>query len=173
VPAEDRLIIRPEKPADVEAIFSLTAAAFHGHPHSQQTEQWIVNALREAGVLSLSLVAEQKGAVLGHLAFSPVGIADGSPDWYGLGPVSVLPTCQGRGVGTALIAEGLARLQADGAHGCVVLGEPAYYGRFGFTHQPALVLDGVPPDYFLALPLGAHLAQGVVHYHAAFAARRP
>jgi putative acetyltransferase len=173
VPAENHLIIRPEKETDAGAIFSLTAAAFQGHPHSQQTEQWIVNALREAGVLSLSLVAEQKGAVVGHVAFSPVGIADGSPDWYGLGPVSVLPTWQGRGVGTALIAEGLSRLQADGALGCVVLGEPAYYGRFGFFHHSALMLDGVPPDYFQAMPFGAHLAQGVVHYHAAFAARRP
>lgn len=173
MPAEDRLIIRSEKAADARAIFSLTAAAFLGHPHSQQTEQWIVDALREAGVLSLSLVAEKKGALVGHVAFSPVGIADGSPEWYGLGPVSVVPAWQGRGVGTALIAEGLARLQAEGALGCVVLGEPAYYGRFGFVHHPGLVLDGVPPDYFQALPFGAHLAQGVVHYHAAFAARRP
>ena len=98
------------------------AAAFADHPHSEQTEGYINDALRRAGALTLSLVAHEDGRQVGHAAFSPVTIGDGSADWYGLGPVAVLPGMQGRGVGAALIREGLARLRALGAAGCVVMG---------------------------------------------------
>ena len=114
--------ILPETPADIDAIFALTQAAFADHPHSEQTEGYINDALRRAGALTLSLVAHEDGRQVGHAAFSPVTIGDGSADWYGLGPVAVLPGMQGRGVGAALIREGLARLRALGAAGCVVMG---------------------------------------------------
>ena len=164
--------IHPETPQDHHAIFALTQAAFKDHPHSQQTEGHINNALREAGALTLSLVAREQGRAVGHIAFSPVTISDGAPNWYGLGPVAVLPEFQGRGIGAALIRDGLARLKALGAAGCVVLGEPAYYTRFGFAATPGLSYPGVPPEYFMA-QVFTHPAQGVVAYHEGFSAEAP
>ena len=164
--------ILPETPADIDAIFALTQAAFADHPHSEQTEGYINDALRRAGALTLSLVAHEDGRQVGHAAFSPVTIGDGSADWYGLGPVAVLPDMQGRGVGAALIREGLARLRALGAAGCVVMGDPAYYRRFGFETRPDLRYPGVPPEYFMAL-VYTRPASGDVAYHEAFAARAP
>lgn len=143
--------IRPETPGDAEAIETVTVAAFREAPHTSHTEQHIVRALREAGALSVSLVAECDGAVVGHVAASPVSLSDGTPDWFGLGPVSVLPAWQGRGIGSALVQACLARLRERGARGCVLVGEPGYYQRFGFRSLPGLILPGVPPEYFLAL----------------------
>jgi putative acetyltransferase len=100
------LIIRNEKEPDIKAIHDVTVAAFKEHPYCHQTEQFIVNALRVAGALPLSLVVEVDGKVVGHVAFSPVTISDGSEGWYGLGPVSVLPELQRQGIGKALIKEG-------------------------------------------------------------------
>nr|WP_315192415.1 N-acetyltransferase [uncultured Albidiferax sp.] len=160
--------IRPETPADTSAIFALTERAFTGHPHSDGTEPHIVSALRAAGALALSLVAEVDGAVVGHVALSPVTISDGTPGWYGLGPISVEPTFQGRGIGATLVRESLTRLAARGAAGCVVLGDPGYYTRFGFQALPGLVYPGPPPEYFMALAFGASGPQGRVAYHAAF-----
>lgn len=163
--------IRPEAPSDADAITGVTERAFRHAPHTNHAEQYIVLALRRAGALSVSLVAQQDGNVVGHVAFSPVDISDGSPRWYGLGPVSVLPELQGSGVGSALVRQGLAALQALGAQGCVVLGEPGYYGRFGFRSGQGLLLDGVPPEYFQSLSFGAQAAAGQVRYHAAFDAK--
>ncbi|MGM0784863.1 MAG: GNAT family N-acetyltransferase [Pseudomonadota bacterium] len=162
--------LRPETPGDGEAIETATVAAFREAPHSDHTEQHIVRALREAGALAVSLVAECDGAVVGHVAASKVSISDGSPDWFGLGPVSVLPAWQGRGIGSALVEACLARLRERGARGCVVLGEPGYYSRFGFRAVPGLILPGVPPEYFMALAWGDDFPQGEVAYHPAFAA---
>lgn len=161
--------ILPETSGDRDAIFTLTQAAFKDHPHSQQTEGYITNALRAAGALTLSLVAWEDGRAAGHIAFSPVSVSDGSADWYGLGPVAVLPELQGRGIGAALIREGLERLKTLGAAGCVVMGEPAYYARFGFAQMPALSYPGVPPEYFMA-QVYTRPAQGRVAYHQAFEA---
>jgi putative acetyltransferase len=162
--------IRPECPADEITIGEVTRLAFLSHPHSSHTEQFIVQALRNANVLSVSLVAESAGRIVGHIAFSPVTVADGSRNWYGLGPVSVLPEFQGQGIGRALIEHGLERLRALGAQGCVLLGEPPFYGRFGFINVPGLVLAGVPQEFFLSLSFGPVSAHGEVTYHAAFSA---
>jgi len=164
------LVIRDEEPRDVASITAITRAAFADHPHSNDTEYLIVAALRRFGALTISLVAEEAGRIVGHVAFSPVTIADGSPHWFGLGPVSVAPDRQRRGIGTALIEQGLARLRELDAAGCVVLGDPNYYTRFGFVCDPLLTYAGVPPEYFLALPLGSTRAAGEVRYHTAFAA---
>jgi putative acetyltransferase len=128
----------------------------------------IVNALRAAGQLTVSLVADAEGAVIGHIAVSPVSIADGTSGWYGLGPISVAPEYQGKGVGSRLMREALRHLQEKGAAGCVVLGEPAFYGRFGFLARPPLSYPGAPPEYFQALSFGASKPHGMVSYHAAF-----
>ena len=160
--------IRNEVPADAPAIEAVTISAFRNAPHSGNNEQTIVGALREAAQLTVSLVAAAENKVIGHVAISPVSVSAGTPGWYGLGPLSVLPEYQRRGVGARLMREALRTLREKGAAGCVVLGEPAYYGRFGFLADPGLVFPGVPPEYFQALSFGSSEARGVVSYHAAF-----
>lgn len=162
------VLVRNERPGDQKAISEVTRDAFRSHAHSDQTEHLIIDALRSAGALTVSLVAERNGEILGHIAFSPVTISDGSSMWFGLGPVSVAPQYQNQGIGKLLIQTGLAALRERRARGCVLVGEPAYYNRFGFVHDPALIYPGLPPQYFLVLPLGAHRAKGEVTYHPAF-----
>jgi putative acetyltransferase len=162
--------IRPETPADEAAIEAITRAAFLVHPHSRQTEQFIIRELRTAGALSVSLVAEEGGRVVGHIAFSLVSLADGAPGWYGMGPVSVATDRQRRGIGGALVEAGLARLRQLGAQGCLLVGDPAFYGRFGFAQATGLELEGVPAEVFLALSFGPSLPTGRVDFHPAFAA---
>jgi putative acetyltransferase len=164
--------IRAEQPADIEPVFRITEAAFRGHPYSQGTEPFIIDALREAGALTLSLVAEVDGEVVGHVAFSPVQVSDGASGWYALGPVSVLPARQKRGIGSALVRGGLAELQRRGAKGCVLVGEPGFYHRFGFESRPDLSMEGIPQPYVLSLPFGAEVASGRISHHEAFHARR-
>lgn len=163
--------IRLESPSDSEAIHRVTTAAFLTAPHTDHTEQFIVDALRAAGALTLSLVAVRGDEIMGHGAISPVAIADGTPNWYGLGPVSVLPQHQGQGIGSSLIQSALNRLKAQGAAGCVVLGDPGYYSRFGFQPLAGLMYSDGPPEYFQALAFAPPLPRGVVTYHAAFGAR--
>jgi putative acetyltransferase len=163
--------IRNEGHEDVIAIEAVTAAAFLEAPHTSHAEQFIVAALRAAGALSVSLVAEAEGAIVGHVAVSPVTISDGAPGWFGLGPISVLPAWQGRGVGSALMRAALEALREMGAAGCVVVGEPAFYGRFGFRAEAGLVLPEVPAEYFQAVEFGPNLPQGIVSYHDAFNAQ--
>ncbi len=162
------IIIRPETGADHDAIEALTVAAFLNAPHTDHNEQLIVRDLRKAGALSLSLVAEQAGRVVGHLCFSPVTISDGSPHWYGLGPISVAPALHGKGLGSRLMEAGLAELKGMSAAGCVVLGDPGFYGRFGFVPEPRVTLPGVPPEYFMTRSFGAAMPSGEVRYHQAF-----
>jgi len=162
------LVIRSECKSDEDAIGEVTRQAFASHPYSSHTEHLIVGALREANALTISLVAEQSGQVVGHIAFSPVTISDGTSGWFGLGPVSLLPSVQKRGIGGALIERGLSLLRERGAAGCVVLGEPPFYRRFGFANKSGLVLSGVPQEFFLALSFGSGSPQGEVTYHAAF-----
>jgi putative acetyltransferase len=164
------MIIRNELESDFEAISAVIKAAFENHPHSNHTEQFIVNALRAANALTVSMVAEVGGKVVGHIAFSAVTISDGSQNWYGLGPVSVLPEFQKQGIGKSLIHEGLSLLKALGAKGCVLVGDPKYYERFGFRNLPDLILDGVPQEYFLALTFEKNRTGGVVVFHQGFAA---
>jgi putative acetyltransferase len=170
------LVIRSETAADagadtdVPAIADVTSAAFSTLPISNHTEQFIIDALRAAHALTVSLVAELDGRVVGHIAFSPVTMSDGSPDWYGLGPLSVLPAYQRQGIGGALIQEGLSRLKGLGARGCCLVGHPEYYGRFGFRNPRGLGHDGVPEDAFFALSFDGHLPQGTVEFHEGFKA---
>lgn len=166
-----RVGIRSEKSSDVAAIEALIAAAFLDAAHTSHTEQFIVNALRKAGQLSISLVAEDNGAIVGHVAVSPVSISDGTDGWYGLGPISVAPECQGQGIGNRLMKQAIAELRGLAAAGCVVLGEPSYYGHFGFEAEPTLVLPDVPPQYFQALSLCGAVPSGSVSYQEAFNAR--
>jgi putative acetyltransferase len=160
--------IRAETAADVSAIEAVTMAAFLNAPHTSHTEHFIVSSLRKAGKLALSLVADAQGTIVGHVAVSPVSLSDGTSGWFGLGPISVIPEHQHRGVGSRLMQEALCRLREQGAAGCVLLGEPAFYGRFGFRADPTLILPGVPPEYFQALAFGSSRPHAVVTYHGAF-----
>lgn len=163
------LIVRPERPGDEDAIRAVVEAAFAGHPHSDQTEHLIVDRLRRRDRLAVSLVAEEDGAVVGHVAFSPVRIGLAGHGWFGLAPLAVAPARQNGGIGTRLVTEGLAALRAEGAGGCVVLGEPGYFGRFGFSPDPGITLQGVPAELFLALPFGSDPPDGEVRFDDAFA----
>jgi putative acetyltransferase len=167
---KDETLIRSETSADVNAIAEVTVAAFKTLAISNHTEQFIIAALRAAKALTVSLVAEVDGRVVGHVAFSPVMISDGCPNWYGLGPVSVLPEYQRQGIGKALIEEGLSRLKSLNAQGCCLVGHPEYYKRFGFKNIPGLVHEGVPQEVFLALSLDGHAPQGIVEFHEGFKA---
>ena len=164
------VIIRNEVNSDIEAISEVTVAAFENHPRSNQTEQFIVTALRAADALTISLVAEVEGRVVGHIAFSPVTISGKSYDWYSAGPVSVLPDYQRQGIGTSMVNEGLRLLRSSGAKGCALVGDPDFYERFGFRNHPALILEGVPPENLLALPFGKEEARGIVVFHEGFTA---
>lgn len=168
------IVIRRETAADVDAIGEVTAIAFETLAISPHTEQFIIVALRAANALTLSLVAELDGWVIGHIAFSPVTISGDTPtrtqDWYGLGPISVLPAHQRHGVGKALMSAGLAQLKELHAQGCCLVGDPNYYRQFGFTNVPGLVLEGVPPEVFMAFSFDGQLPQGTVTFHEAFMA---
>lgn len=163
--------IRLEKPSDVQSIHEITVAAFLDAPHADHTEQFIVKALRDSGALSISLVAEDSTQIIGHVALSPVTISDGSSDWYGLGPISVMPNQQGKGIGSALMNAALAKLKSLNANGCVLLGDPNYYCRFGFNPIDGLLLPDVPPEYFQALLLQGTHPKGVVAYHESFSSQ--
>lgn len=162
------MIIRAESLDDIATIHALTAAAFANMPFSNQTEPAIVDGLRDAGALALSLVAVVDGNLSGHIAFSPVTINGKDLGWFGLGPVSVWPEKQRGGIGSALIKEGLKRLRTQGAKGCVLLGDPSYYSRFGFVSSPELTYPGPPMEYFQHLMFDSPIPAGVVSYHTAF-----
>jgi putative acetyltransferase len=165
-----QIIIRRETDADIAAITEVTVAAFKSLEISNYTEQFIIMALRAAKSLTVSLVAESEGQVVGHIAFSPVTISDGTRNWYGLGPVSVLPECQRQGIGKALIQEGLVRLKALNAQGCCLVGHPDYYKKFGFVNVSGLVHEGVPQEVFLALSFDGRIPHGLVTFHEGFKA---
>jgi putative acetyltransferase len=161
--------IRPEVPQDINVIEQITIAAFDDKWYSDQTEHLFVNRLREAGAISVSLVAEIDGIVVGHIAFSVVNINGEDKGWYGLGPVSVSPELQKQGIGSKLIKEGLSVIREKGAKGCVLEGDPGYYRRFGFKNHPGLFYEGTPdPKYFMALPFYDNVPNGKVEFHKAF-----
>ncbi|KVO24028.1 GCN5 family acetyltransferase [Burkholderia ubonensis] len=170
----DVVTLRDERASDVAAVARVIAAAFAAAPQQGHFEQRIVDALRADGWLSVSLVAERDERVIGHVAFSPVTIGaigdGGESGWYGLAPLAVLPDCQRRSVGAGLVRTGLDALRRLGARGCVVLGEPAYYARFGFGPAGDIVFPQAPPEYLMVLPFDAAAPSpaGEVRYHASF-----
>jgi putative acetyltransferase len=162
------MIIRPERKSDEAAIGQVTEDAFRDEDFSDKSEHLILERLRKAGALSISLVAEDDGEIVGHIAFSPVALTSGEAGWFGLGPLSVTPERQGQGVGSRLVREGIDMLRRVNASGCVVLGDPDFYGRFGFRHEDSLTLADVPPHYFTVLTLREATPSGIVSYHPGF-----
>jgi putative acetyltransferase len=164
------ILIRDEKNTDFAIISEITIEAFKSMEISNHTEQFIIEALRSAKALTVSLVAEVNGLVVGHIAFSPVIMSDGTKDWYGLGPVSVHPEFQRKGIGKALIQEGLSRLKNLKAKGCCLVGHPQYYRQFGFKNVEGLVHEGIPQEVFFALSFDENIPQGNVTFHEGFKA---
>jgi putative acetyltransferase len=166
------LIIRGERPTDVDAVDMVLREAFADHPHSQQTEHLIARRLRQAGELVLPQVAALAGVTVGYATFSAVRLSPAHDGWYGLGPVAVAPEFHGLRIGSALIDGGLQALKSIGAVGCVVLGEPRFYRRFGFEQSLGVTFDGAPPEYFLAHAFRGAVPSAAVSYHPAFSAPR-
>ena len=174
------LTIRPEQPGDEEAIYALTKSAFAPMPFSDGDEPDLINRLREDGDLTLSLVAlktaekagEQAGEheveIVGHIAFSPARISDGSQAYFGLGPVSVAPHLQREGIGGAIIRRGIAEMTLHNARGIILLGSDEYYPRFGFEHDPALTYPGPPAQFFQRLVLTGEPPSGIARFAPAF-----
>ncbi len=162
------MMIRPEIPEDEQAIARVTEDAFRNVDHSDRTEHLIVDRLRKAGALTVSLVAEDSEGIVGHIGFSPVKLTSGETGWFCLAPLSVTPGRQGQGVGSKLVREGLAALERLSASGCVVAGDPDYYGRFGFAPVEGLSGEGIPDEYFTVLCLHGATPSGIVGFHPGF-----
>ncbi|WP_447729574.1 GNAT family N-acetyltransferase [Pseudoxanthomonas suwonensis] len=160
--------IREEGPDDIDAICNVLRRAFADAPGEGRLETRTVDTLRLDHALAVSLVADIDGRVAGHVAFSPARPSRDGDAWYVLGPLAVDPSDQGRGVGSALVHAGLRALQEREANGCVVLGDPAYYGRFGFVADPLLTLPGAPEGMFQALRFTDAASAGEVVLHPAF-----
>lgn len=160
--------IRPEVASDEAAIDRVVECAFASSSHTDHAEVAIVHALREHGDLTLSLVSEIAGKVVGHVAFSPVDIDVQHGDWFGLGPLAVQPDCQRHGIGSALVNRGLAELRNQGAAGCVVLGDPDYYHRFGFVSDGTLRYGDVPARYIQRIAFDGRAPSGEIRYAGAF-----
>jgi len=164
--------VRDEAPADVDAVRDVVTRAF-----DQPAEAILVDALRKAGKATISLVAERDGRVVGHVLFSPVTLAEAphAPFASGLAPLAVLPEHQKHGAGSALVRAGLARCRSAGHAFVVVLGRPAYYGRFGFVDAERYRLHSeyhVPPGIFQVLEIAPHGLSGMsglVRYPEEFA----
>lgn len=162
------MMIRDEQPGEEARIHELTKQAFAPIEMSDGSEPMVVDRLRADGDLTLSLVALEGERIVGHVAFSPVTLSAADGAWYGLGPISVHPDSQRSGIGRQLIETGLDRLRARDAAGCVLLGDPAYYARFGFTAPGDLTLGEIPAEYVQALAFGDIPAKGEIRYAPGF-----
>jgi putative acetyltransferase len=164
------MLIREEQPGDIPAIHRLNTAAF-----PTEAEANLVDTLRDQHALTLSLVAEEAGEILGHIAFSPMTTATPSGlKLIGLAPMAVTPERQNQGIGTALVREGIQRCTQLGIDAIIVLGHPEYYPRFGFRPAAEFSIRSeydVPEAVFMALELKPGTLAGVeggVRYHPAF-----
>lgn len=164
------MLIRNERGGDEDAIHRLTLAAFEPMPFSDGSEAPIIKSLRASGDLTLALVAEEDGAIIGHVAFSPVTIGGVHDKWFGLGPVSVPPEMQRRGIGKALILKGLELLKERGASGCALIGNPDIYSRVGFESDGQLSYGNLDTSYVQRIVFCGAKPRGEVKFAPAFEA---
>lgn len=160
--------IREESESDHERISYITEYAFKLMPFSNGDEQYVVERLRDSGKLTLSLVATIEDQVVGHIAFSPAMIEGELVDWYALGPVSVLPGYQRKGIGSALIEAGLKILREKKAQGCILTGNPFYYCKFGFEVASEYAPENEPKEYFMVSQFIGKRPTGVFAFDIAF-----
>jgi len=165
------MIYRPEQPSDIDAIQAVNQAAF-----PTEAEARLVDALRDSGRLIISLVAEETGKIVGHIGFSPVTLSTAPDNTSGIGlaPLAVLPDRQRRGIGSQLVKAGLEACKQAGFTYVIVLGDPGYYGQFGFSRASSYGLGneyGVEDEFMvLALQPGRiPVAQGTIRYAPEFA----
>ena len=164
----DLLIVRHEHANDFEAIREVTKLAFTGMSFADGNEHELTDALRSAGALAVSLVAERSDRVIGHVAISVAVPEDRSQGWYALGPASVHPDHQRTGVGSALIRRGLEELEKLRAAGCILTGDPGFYRRFGFRLEPSLAPPDEPAEYFMVKLIGGQRPTRPISFHRAF-----
>ena len=162
------LEIRAETDEDQPGIRELTESAFRGRPYAGGDEQDVIDRLRQAEVMTLSLVAVDAGELTGQITFSPAEVDDGSGPWFALGPVSVRPDRQGEGIGSKLILEGIKQISALGALGCILTGNPDYYRRFGFELSYANTPSNEPAEFFMIKLLDGKQPDGRFAFHRAF-----
>lgn len=160
------MLIRDETARDIPAISRLVTEALLMLAQSTGTEAGIVGKLRAEDALTLSLVAEEDGEVIGYLAASPARIGE-QGGWSLIGPLVVSPSRHRQGIGTALMAEALRRLRTT-SRGAALVGDPVYYGRFGFRAFPGLGVAGCPPEVVQALPFDGAEPRGELIHHPAF-----
>jgi putative acetyltransferase len=164
------IVIRDQREGDFAAVHALVTAALKDRPYACGREQFLMDALWRTGAATVALVAEEDGVVVGQVAFSRVLAGGRDVGWHGCGPLAVLPARQRSGIGSALMREGLERLRALGSCGCVLVGDPAYYRRFGFANTDAMHVPGVPPENFMALLFAGEMPRGDVTFDKAFEA---
>jgi len=162
------VLIRPEQTSDFDTIRELTRQAFERVPISDGSEHRIIDALRCDGDLTLSLVAIKDDDVVGHVAFSPVTIGAYSTAWYGLGPIAVKVDEQHTGIGSALVQRGLSVLRETGGAGCVLIGDPSFYARFGFVSNGSLRYQDVPPQFVQCKSFTGEQPTGEIQYCPAY-----
>lgn len=164
--------IRAEKTADIEAIYEVNKLAF-----GKAAEAELVNKLREADAIIISLVAVKDEKIVGHALFSPITIEDHDSQTaagVALGPIAVHPDYQRQGVGSLLIQAGIQQLRDAGHNALIVLGHADYYPRFGFAPASQFNITSeyhVPDEVFMAQMLDktAIAPAGLAKYHPAFA----
>jgi len=159
--------IRLETESDSAEIREIVKYAFTGLSFTEGDEYELVEKLRTVGALTLSLVAEVDGHTVGHIAFSPATTSNGSQRWYALGPVSVLPQNQSTGIGSALILRGLKEIEALGATGCILTGQPRFYRRFGFELAPLNTPPRESEEFFMLKQFTGTAPQGSIYFHEA------
>ncbi len=162
------MLIRFERADDADAIHDLTWAAFEPMDFSDNSEARIIRNLRASGDLALSLVAEEGGEIVGHVAFSPVTIDGIKGGWFGLGPISVKPERQKQGIGRALILKGLELLQERDAVGCALIGNPAVYRGVGFESDGKLTYGDLDTRYVQRIVFKGSPPSGALKFSPAF-----
>lgn len=167
------MLVRDERSSDINAIDSLTTTAFAAMEFSDGTEAPIVQALRADGDLTISLVAEIDGLIVGHVAISPLAIAGAGHPWFGLGPISVDPAHQRQGIGRVLISEALDRLRNMEATGCALIGNPEVYRGSGFASDGQLTYLDVPTEYVQRIVFHGDSPTGELIYAPAFDLEHP
>lgn len=166
--SKNALTIRPEAPEDFLAITSVVNKAFFGMPYAEGDEAELVLELRSRNALIVSLVAEQDGEIVGQIAFSPA-FTQGTPEkWFGLGPISVLPNYQGRGIGSALLRAGLTELKKLNAGGCILVGNQNICLNSGFVNAPECSPVDEPSEFFMLKHFHGIAPTGVITFHDAF-----
>ncbi len=160
--------IREERAGDEAAIRATTLRAFEGHPYSDGDEADVIERLRADGDLLLSLVAEDDGTIIGQVTYSTARLSNGDEGWMVIGPIAVEPSRQGEGIGRALMDAGERAMQARGAKGITVLGDPQLYGRFGYIQHTPLKLAGELGEFMQVKSFGAPIPDVEIGYAPAF-----